>query len=41
MAGARESVRRLLNLPIQRVLCFHGGLVEGDVRGAMLEMLET
>ena len=41
MAGARESVRRLLDLPIQRVLCFHGGLVEGDVRKAMLEMLEA
>jgi hypothetical protein len=39
MAGARDSVRRLLELPIRRVLCFHGGLVEGDVRGAMLAML--
>jgi hypothetical protein len=39
MAGARESVRRPLKLPIRRVLCYHGGLVEGDVRGAMLGML--
>lgn len=39
MAGARESVRRLLDLPIKRVLCYHGGLVEGDVRKAMMEML--
>ena len=41
MAGARESVRRLLDLPIQRVLCFHGGLVEKDVRKAMLAMLDA
>jgi glyoxylase-like metal-dependent hydrolase (beta-lactamase superfamily II) len=30
MAGARESAARLADLPVERVLCYHGGVADAD-----------
>ncbi len=35
MDQAAASLNQLLELDIERVLCYHGGLFEGDVRGGL------
>jgi len=39
MDTARESVRKLSGYDIKKVVCFHGGLFDGDVEGAVAEIL--
>jgi glyoxylase-like metal-dependent hydrolase (beta-lactamase superfamily II) len=40
MPTAIASLKRLLSLPIQRILCYHGGLVEGDVKAALAALVD-
>ncbi len=37
---ARRSVEKLLNYDIERVVCYHGGVFEGDVRDALQRLLD-
>jgi hypothetical protein len=36
---ATKSLEQFKNYPIQKVLCFHGGLFEGDFMAALDEIL--
>lgn len=38
---ARESARKLITLDIDRVICYHGGLVEGDIKAALEGICES
>lgn len=40
MPAARESVRRLLAYDIERIVCFHGGVYETNVRRALQEIVD-
>jgi glyoxylase-like metal-dependent hydrolase (beta-lactamase superfamily II) len=40
VAQATKSLEQLKNYPIQKVLCFHGGLFDGDFPKALDEILE-
>ncbi|WP_027087462.1 MBL fold metallo-hydrolase [Cohnella panacarvi] len=40
MEAALNSVRNLLAFDIDRLICYHGGVLEGDVRGALRKLLE-
>ncbi len=40
MEAALNSVRRLLEFDIDRLICYHGGVLEGDVRDALEKLLE-
>ncbi|MDQ1913980.1 MBL fold metallo-hydrolase [Paenibacillus sp. GD4] len=39
MAEALSSVRRLLQYDIAQLICFHGGVFQGDVKGALEKLL--
>ncbi|WP_235946187.1 MBL fold metallo-hydrolase [Saccharibacillus alkalitolerans] len=39
MAQASRSLEQLLELDIDRVLCYHGGLFEGDVRAGLQQII--
>ncbi|PYI53139.1 MBL fold metallo-hydrolase [Paenibacillus flagellatus] len=41
MDEAVRSVRRLLEYDIERLICYHGGEFHGDVRSALLQLVET
>lgn len=40
MEATLSSVRRLLEFDIDRLICYHGGVLEGDVRDALKKLLE-
>ncbi|MDR3640061.1 MAG: MBL fold metallo-hydrolase [Humidesulfovibrio sp.] len=40
-AQARASMRKLLDYDIIRLVCYHGGVVEGDIRQALRDALEA
>lgn len=37
---ARRSVEKLLDYDIERIVCYHGGVFEGDVRGTLQRLLD-
>ncbi|WMT40433.1 MBL fold metallo-hydrolase [Paenibacillus sp. D2_2] len=37
---AVRSVQRLLDYDIERIICYHGGLYDGDVKEALLELVQ-
>ena len=39
METARRSVAKLAGMDIDRIWCYHGGLVEGNIRAALTSML--
>jgi len=39
MDAARKSVAKLAEMDIDRILCYHGGLVEGNIHAALTAML--
>ena len=36
---AQESVRRLLNYDIDRIICYHGGIYDKDIRSSLLGII--
>jgi len=38
---ARESAINLLNFDIERIICYHGGLVKGDIKAALKAIIKT
>lgn len=40
MATALQSVKKLAELPVEKLICYHGGLLEGDISAALLALLE-
>jgi glyoxylase-like metal-dependent hydrolase (beta-lactamase superfamily II) len=40
MPRAVKSARKLLDYDIRKVICYHGGVFEGDVRQALQEMIQ-
>lgn len=36
---ARASARKLTDLEIERIICYHGGLVEGNIKAALKEII--
>lgn len=38
MDDAVRSVRRLLDYDIRQLICYHGGLFQGDVKKALLRL---
>ena len=38
---AKESVRKLAQYPISRILCYHGGTIEGSVFDIKQEILNA
>jgi glyoxylase-like metal-dependent hydrolase (beta-lactamase superfamily II) len=40
-AQARASIQKLLRYDIDQVVCYHGGMVEGDIRQALRDALEV
>lgn len=40
-ALARESVRKLLSVDIRNIICYHGGLYEGDVRKGLASLVSA
>lgn len=38
---AVRSVQRLLDYDMERLICYHGGLFEGDVRSALQQLINT
>ncbi len=38
MELARQSVRKLIDYDIEKILCYHGGLCEGDIKQQLLKM---
>ncbi|KKO50771.1 hypothetical protein XI25_30785, partial [Paenibacillus sp. DMB20] len=38
---AVHSVQRLLNYDIERIICYHGGLFQGDVKQALREFVHV
>jgi len=41
MPQALASVRKLLDYDIDRVICYHGGMIEGGIRQALCEALSS
>ncbi len=41
MDAARRSVAKLARMDIDRIYCYHGGLVEGNIRAALMSMLSV
>jgi glyoxylase-like metal-dependent hydrolase (beta-lactamase superfamily II) len=39
MEQARQSVKKLLNYDIQKVVCYHGGVYEGNIKEALKKIL--
>ena len=39
MKTAIQSLQKLLNYDIENVICFHGGLVSGNIREALEEII--
>lgn len=37
---AKESIRKLMSLDIEKVICYHGGVFDGDVKKALEELLK-
>lgn len=40
MEEAKKSINNLLNLDIEKIVCFHGGLVEGNIKEKIKQILE-
>lgn len=40
METARQSVRRLLDLDIQKIVCYHGGVLDSGIKEALKSVLE-
>jgi glyoxylase-like metal-dependent hydrolase (beta-lactamase superfamily II) len=36
---ARASARKLTELDIERIICYHGGLIEGNIKAALKEII--
>lgn len=41
MPTAMKSIEKLLNYDIENVVCYHGGLVEGDIRQSLQEIIDN
>ncbi|MFC5403354.1 MBL fold metallo-hydrolase [Cohnella soli] len=41
MATAVDSLSNLLGFDIERVICYHGGVVEGDIRTGLTELIAS
>lgn len=41
LQDAQESIRRLQNYDIEKIICYHGGLYEADVKGSIKEIVES
>ena len=41
MATAKESIKKLLDYDITNILCYHGGLFEGDCKKIFRELIEA
>jgi len=39
MEQARQSVKKLLNYDINKIICYHGGVYEGDIKTALKKLL--
>ncbi|RJE85108.1 MBL fold metallo-hydrolase [Paenibacillus sp. 1011MAR3C5] len=40
MEAALSSVERMLTYPIRQLICYHGGLFQGDARAALIALLQ-
>jgi glyoxylase-like metal-dependent hydrolase (beta-lactamase superfamily II) len=40
LIGAKESIRRFLDYDIEQILCYHGGLITGDVKSIIRKLLK-
>lgn len=41
MKEAVRSVERLLDFDIDQLICFHGGVFQGDVKGALKNLIQV
>lgn len=39
MEEARESVKKLIDYDIEKIICYHGGVYEGDIKEALRKIL--
>jgi hypothetical protein len=39
MEQARQSVKKLLDYDINRIICYHGGMFEDDIKEALKKIL--
>ena len=39
MEQARQSLKKLLEYDINKILCYHGGVFEGDIKEALKKIL--
>ena len=39
MSTAIDSIKKLLNFDIERVICYHGGIYSGDIKSELLRIL--
>ena len=39
MEQARQSVKKLLDYDIEKIICYHGGVYEGDIKEALKRIL--
>ena len=39
MEQARQSVKKLLDYDMDKIICYHGGLYEGDIKEALNKIL--
>ncbi|MEL7647492.1 MAG: MBL fold metallo-hydrolase [Sedimentibacter sp.] len=41
MQDAQDSIRKLQNYDIEKIICYHGGLYKSDVKGSLKEIIES
>ncbi|REK71267.1 MBL fold metallo-hydrolase [Paenibacillus paeoniae] len=41
LEAALSSVERMLTYPIRQLICYHGGLFQGDARAALIDLLKA